>query len=89
VINGEVFFNSVYAQSQYCSPENICVALSIPSPQNSGNPYLFATIQAPSSAKWFAIGFGDQMQGTLMLVVWPYNNKVIVSSRLATYTFVL
>ena len=77
---------TVYSQAQYCSPEGICVALNIPSVSaSSGNPDLLITLQAPSSAKWFAIGFGSEMAGTLMLVAWPYNQEVIVSSRLAEY----
>lgn len=40
---------------------------------------------APNSAKWFAIGFGNQMAGSLILVAWPWNNEVIVSTRLARY----
>jgi cellobiose dehydrogenase (acceptor) len=50
----------------------------------SGNPNLLITIQAPSSDKWFAVGFGSQMAGTLILVAWPYNKEVIASARLAT-----
>jgi hypothetical protein len=59
---------------------SIPAALSKP-----GEAPLYATLQAPSSAKWFAIGFGSQMKGSLMLVAWPWNDKVVVSSRLATY----
>lgn len=74
----------VHSQTQYCSSEGICVAVNIPSAQvASGNPDLLLTLQAPSSSKWFATGFGSQMAGTLMLVAWPYNKEVIVSSRLA------
>lgn len=43
---------------------------------------------APSSAKWFALGFGSQMAGTLMLVAWPDGSDVVVSTRLATYMHV-
>ena|SRR5271170_4818148 len=75
---------SVLAQSQYCSPELVCVALTVPTAHiASGNPDLLITIRAPSSDKWFAIGFGSEMAGTLMIVSWPYNNQVISSARLA------
>lgn len=77
---------TVYSQTQYCSPEEICIAVNIPSVSaSSSNPDLFITLRAPSSAKWFAIGFGSEMAGTLMLVAWPYNQEVVVSSRLAKY----
>ena len=49
------------------------------------NPELLFTLRAPSTAKWFATGFGSQMAGTLMLVAWPNNQDIIVSSRLAVY----
>ena len=75
---------SVLAQSQFCSPNGICVALSVPTAHiASGNPDLLITLQAPSSDKWFAIGFGNKMAGTLMVVVWPDNDKVVASVRLA------
>jgi Cytochrome domain of cellobiose dehydrogenase len=77
---------SVYSQAQYCSSEEICIAVNVPLAQiASGNPDLLLTLQAPSSSKWFATGFGSQMAGTLMLVAWPYNQEVIVSSRLGQY----
>ena len=77
----------VLAQSvQWCSPEGICIALTIPGVQGGPDgPDLYATIQAPAAHKWFAIGFGSQMSGTLMLVSWPWKDQVVVSPRLATY----
>jgi hypothetical protein len=78
------------AQSQYCSSEGICVAVTVPTAHiASGNPDLLITIQAPSSDKWFAVGFGSQMAGTLILVAWPYNKQVIASARLATFFLTL
>ena len=72
---------------QWCSPEGICIALTIPGIQSSADgPDLYVTLKAPAEYKWFAIGFGEQMEGTLMLVNWPWNNKVVVSPRLATYS---
>ena len=76
----------VSAQSQYCSSQGICIAVSIPAALSMpGEAPLYATLQAPSSSKWFAFGFGSEMAGTLMLVAWPWNDQVVVSSRLATY----
>ena len=79
---------SVLGQSvQRCSPEGICLALTIPGVQGGPvGPDLFATIRAPAAHKWFAIGFGSQMTGTLMLVSWPWQNQVVVSARLAKYS---
>ena len=72
---------------QWCSPEGICIALTIPGIQSGADgPDLYATLKAPAEYKWFAVGFGEQMEGTLMLVNWPWNNKVVVSPRLATYS---
>jgi hypothetical protein len=76
----------VLGQSQFCASDGVCFAINIPSSlASSSNPELLIDMQAPSSAKWFAVGFGNQMAGSLILVAWPYDNKVIVSSRLATF----
>ena len=83
-----MFVYGVYAQqAQYCPvPNDFCVAISVSSPKTATNPTLLITMQAASKYKWFAIGFGSQMRGSLMLVVWPNNDKVVVSTRLATYS---
>jgi hypothetical protein len=82
----DLVVTTVYSQTKFCSQEGICAAFNIPSVSlSSGQPDLLITLQAPSSAKWFAIGFGSEMAGSLMLVAWPYNQEVIVSSRLAQY----
>lgn len=86
ITNCEV--STVFSQTQYCSSYGVCVAVNIPTTHleaTSANPDIFLALQAPSSAEWFATGFGGQMEGTLMLVAWPYNQSVVVSSRLATY----
>lgn len=82
-----VIVTSVLGQSvQWCSPEGICIALTIPGVQGGADgPDLFATIKAPAAYKWFAIGFGQVMRGSLMLVSWPWQNKVVVSPRLGQY----
>ena len=82
-----VIVTCVLGQSvQWCSPEGICIALTIPGVQGGPDgPDLYATIKAPAAHKWFAIGFGEQMKGTLMLVSWPWKDQVVVSPRLATY----
>ena len=78
---------AVLGQSvQWCSPEGICIALTIPGVQGGADgPDLFATIKAPAAHKWFAIGFGQVMKDSLMLVSWPWQDKVVVSPRLAQY----
>jgi hypothetical protein len=70
------------AQVHYCSDHGECISMSIPA-TTSSNPDLYMTLQAPSSDKWFAFGFGSQMEGSLMFVVWPNGNQVVVSTRLA------
>jgi Cytochrome domain of cellobiose dehydrogenase len=79
----------VSAQVQYCSSEDTCIAISIPENQKTVETSFFVSLQAPASAKWFAFGFGSQMAGSLILVAWPYNNEVIVSIRLATYSLLI
>jgi cellobiose dehydrogenase (acceptor) len=71
------------AQTQYCSSSGICIALTIGTSQtSSGSIDLFVTLQAPSSAQWFSVGFGSSMSGALMLVAWPDNDSVVASVRL-------
>jgi hypothetical protein len=73
------------AQTQYCSSSGICFALAFPSDQVvTGAADVYVTIQAPSSAQWFSLGFGSLMAGSLMLVAWPDNNQVVASVRLGT-----
>jgi hypothetical protein len=77
----------VSAQSQHCSDEGVCIALSIPygSGTTSKNADILATIRAPQAAGWFGLGWGQNgMVGSFMLVTWPYNNKVIITTRVAT-----
>jgi len=73
----------VYSQSQFCSDDGTCFSLVIPAVSNVAGVEFLATMLAPASHKWFAIGLGNQMAGTLMLVAWPNGNDVTLSSRLA------
>jgi hypothetical protein len=76
----------VSAQSQHCSDEGVCIALSIPyGPGTTAkNADILATIRAPQSAGWFGLGFGQGgMVGSFMLVTWPYNSKTIITTRVA------
>ena len=78
---------SAASSTQACdSSSGICVAFSIPlsSSSSSSSSDILATVQAPGSLGWVAFGFGQQMTGSLMFVMWPYNNQVIISSRLGT-----
>jgi Cytochrome domain of cellobiose dehydrogenase len=68
---------------QYCSNTQQCIALTIVT--NTSNPDLLITLQAPSSHKWFAFGFGSQMAGSLIFAAWPNGDKVTVGTRLATF----
>jgi cellobiose dehydrogenase (acceptor) len=90
LLSSSTIFLVTYAQSHYCSWDGICISVVIPGELvTTENPYFRAIIQAPSSAKWFAIGLGTQMANSIMFVAWPYDNEVILSSRLAPYLTVL
>jgi hypothetical protein len=75
----------VCAHSDYLSPDGLFVSLSILTSIPSGEDHdILATVEAPISAKWFAIGFGNQMANSLIVVAWPYNDTVVLSTRLAS-----
>jgi cellobiose dehydrogenase (acceptor) len=46
---------------------------------------ILATVQAPGSLGWVAFGFGEEMSGSLMFVLWADNTNIVVSSRYGTY----
>ena len=49
------------------------------------NAEILATVEAPAGLGWMSFGFGQQMRGSLMFVLWLNNEQVVVSSRLGTY----
>ena len=76
------------ASTQACdSSSGVCVAFSLPvtSSSSADSSDILATVQAPGSLGWVAFGFGTGMSGSLIFVLWPNNNNVVVSSRLGTY----
>ena len=75
------------ASTQACdSGSGVCVAFSIPPSTDSGRQDILATVQAPGSLGWVGFGFGQQMTGSLVFVMWPDEDKVVVSPRYASYS---
>ncbi|RMZ91089.1 hypothetical protein DV736_g1672, partial [Chaetothyriales sp. CBS 134916] len=62
-------------------PNNMTLAVNVP--QNGTND-LFFHFNAPASISWAAFGFGDQMDGALIFVVYASDDEqsVVVSPRL-------
>ena len=81
---------TVEAATQECdSGSGVCVAFNIPvtTQTTSDNAEIQATVSAPGSLGWVGFGFGTQMVGSLMFVLWPNNGEVVISPRLASYVF--
>jgi len=78
----------VDAASQYCSQgsSSVCVALSIPvtASTTSDNADLLVSVSGPGNLGWVGFGFGSQMLGSLLFVMWQDNNNLVISPRLAT-----
>jgi cellobiose dehydrogenase (acceptor) len=77
------------ATTQACdSGSGVCVAFSIPTTAQttSDTADILVAVQAPGSLGWVGMGFGQQMVGSLVFVMWPNNNNVVVSPRYAMYT---
>jgi len=74
------------ASTQECdSGSGVCVAFSIPTVgDDSASTDILATIQAPGFFGWVGFGFGQQMAGSLVFVVWEDNSNVVVSPRYAS-----
>lgn len=73
--------------TQACdSGSGVCVAFSIPvtSATTPSNADILVTLQAPGSLGWVGFGFGEQMIGSLVFVLWPDDSKVVISSRYAS-----
>ena len=77
----------VNCQQACDSGTGVCVAFAIPvdSQTTSENADILATIQAPGDLGWVGFGFGRQMPGSLVFVIWPDESGVVVSPRYATY----
>jgi Cytochrome domain of cellobiose dehydrogenase len=88
------------ASTQACdSGSGVCVAFSIPSASSgngkdkssgsssdqSANPDILVSIQAPGNLGWVGFGFGEQMTGSLVFPMWPNGDEVVVSARYASY----
>jgi hypothetical protein len=72
--------------TQACdSGSGVCVAFQIPvtAETTADTADILATIQAPGSLGWVGFGFGEQMPGSLVFVMWPDNSNVVVSPRYA------
>ena len=72
--------------TQACdSGTGVCVVFEIPlsANQNPQNADILATIQGPGGLGWVGFGFGEQMTGSLIFVMWPDNTDVVVSPRYA------
>ena len=64
---------------------NLTIAVNVPS--NNTNDDLFFRVTAPFSGSWYGFGFGEQMAGSLIFVMYPSGddqNNVTVSPRLGT-----
>jgi len=88
--DGSLVFQSVSgaASTQACDDSTgVCVAFSIPvtSDTTAENADILAAIKAPASLGWVAFGFGQQMTGSLVFVLWPDETNVVVSPRVALY----
>ena len=72
--------------TQACdSGSGVCVAFQIPvtSETTADTADILVTIEAPGSLGWVGFGFGEQMPGSLVFVLWPDNTNVVVSPRYA------
>lgn len=72
------------AQGQTSDPSNnVTVAVNVPANSSSD---LFFHFSAPAGQSWAAFGFGDQMKGALMFVIYASldGQNVTVSPRLGT-----
>jgi hypothetical protein len=81
-----VFGVDAAVQQQCDNGSGVCVAFSIPvtSSTTSDNADIFASVQGPGGLGWVAFGFGQQMSGSLIFVMWENNGQLVVSSRYGT-----
>lgn len=74
------------ASTEACdSSSGVCVAFSIPvtAETTGSNADILATVEGPGSLGWVGFGFGQQMTGSLLFVLWSDGSDVVVSSRYA------
>ncbi|KAI0635059.1 cellobiose dehydrogenase [Trametes polyzona] len=60
------------------------VTYGIALPQASTSSEFIGEFVAPIDAKWIGLALGGAMIGDLLLVAWPYENKIVASARYAT-----
>lgn len=71
--------------TQACdSSLGLCVAFSIPANSTDQTGEILVSVEAPATRGWVGFGFGQQMAGSLIFVLWLNDDQVVVSSRFAT-----
>ena len=93
VTNSEIVLRvDAASTTQACdSGSGVCVAFQIPvtAQTTADTADILVTVQAPGSLGWVGFGFGQQMSGSLVFVMWPDNTDIVVSPRLGRSVFTL
>lgn len=61
------------------------VTYGIVLPSASTSTEFIGEIVAPAAAKWIGLALGGAMIGDLLIMAWPNGNKIVSSTRYATY----
>ncbi|RKU41441.1 hypothetical protein DL546_001394 [Coniochaeta pulveracea] len=75
--------------SQFTTTNNIAFRIAIPDTATSAPFDVLVQIVAPKSVGWAGIAWGGQMTYNPLTVAWPNGAAATVSSRRATYVFLL
>ncbi|KAL0471185.1 hypothetical protein QR685DRAFT_442051 [Neurospora intermedia] len=70
--------------SEFISPEKIAYRFAIPDNATAGNFDILLQIVAPKTVGWAGLAWGGTMVNNPLLVSWPYQSTIIVSSRKAS-----
>ncbi|RIB06846.1 hypothetical protein C2G38_2046475 [Gigaspora rosea] len=79
-----VLIQGVFSQVKKCNPaNNYCLTVTIPNTANADDVATFE-MTAPSTIGWIAMGIGDSMIGSYIVMAWPTTtNSVAISQRVA------
>ncbi|CAG8739969.1 8286_t:CDS:2, partial [Gigaspora margarita] len=79
-----VLIQGVFSQVKKCNPaNNYCLTVTIPNTANADDVATFE-MTAPSTIGWIAMGIGDSMVGSYIVMAWPTTtNSVAISQRVA------
>jgi len=63
----------------------VAFAIPVTDTTDTSDPEILVSVQAPGNLGWVGFGFGEQMAGSLVFVMWPDDTNVVVSPRYASY----